>query len=203
MSGSWHGCVQTVRFFPRGHLRHLPAGRMGHLQFSLYGQTGKSPADRRPLPFFQPVDRLHGPGCHGRQPITFMLAWEIMSLSSFFLVIYDYESAKTAGPDTSILCFPRSAPCLSWPRSALIYAHTGSFAFIDAAAALPDRPKSRSLCWLYRVRLQGRCFPLSCLAAPCPPGRPSHISAVMSGVMIKTGIYGIVRIYALLDWHTP
>jgi hydrogenase-4 component B len=35
------------------------------------------------------------------------------------------------------------------------------------------------------------------------PAAPSHISAVMSGVMIKTGIYGILRMYAVLDLHTP
>ena len=33
------------------------------------------------------------------------------------------------------------------------------------------------------------------------PAAPSHVSAVMSGVMIKTGIYGIIRMYVLLDSH--
>jgi hydrogenase-4 component B len=49
--------------------------------------------------------------------ITFMLAWEIMSLSSFFLVVYNYEAEKTARPVTSILSFPRWAPCSYWRLS--------------------------------------------------------------------------------------
>jgi hydrogenase-4 component B len=43
--------------------------------------------------------------------ITFMLAWELMSLSSFFLVIYDHQPRKTERPVISILSFPTSGPC--------------------------------------------------------------------------------------------
>ena len=46
-------------------------------------------------------------------------------------------------------------------------------------------------------------FPFHVWLPHAHPAAPSHISAVMSGVMIKTGIYGILRVYAILDFHTP
>jgi hydrogenase-4 component B len=46
-------------------------------------------------------------------------------------------------------------------------------------------------------------FPFHVWLPHAHPAAPSHISAVMSGVMIKTGIYGIVSLYASLGLHTP
>ena len=46
-------------------------------------------------------------------------------------------------------------------------------------------------------------FPFHIWLPHAHPAAPSHISAVMSGVMIKTGIYGILRMYGILNLHTP
>ncbi|MGA7801133.1 MAG: proton-conducting transporter membrane subunit, partial [Gammaproteobacteria bacterium] len=46
-------------------------------------------------------------------------------------------------------------------------------------------------------------FPFHAWLPHAHPAAPSHISAVMSGVMIKTGIYGIVRMYDVLAWPAP
>ena len=46
-------------------------------------------------------------------------------------------------------------------------------------------------------------FPFHVWLPHAHPAAPSHISAVMSGVMIKTGIYGILRIVGMMDSPSP
>jgi hydrogenase-4 component B len=78
----------------------------------------------------------------------------------------------------------------------VIYCHGGSFNF-DAAAALPESAKILVFVLAFiGFRLQSRCLSFHVWLPHAHPAAPSHISALMSGVMIKTGIYGIVRIYA-------
>ena len=74
--------------------------------------------------------------------------------------------------------------------------NTGSFDFatfrlaqLSPVATEPDLPAG--LLWLWR---QGRDRAAAHLAARAHPAAPSHVSALMSGVMKKTAIYGILRI---------
>ena len=83
-----------------------------------------------------------------------------------------------------------------------MYGYTGNFAF---TAALPETAKILVFILSFiGFGSKAGVFPFHVWLPLCPfRQRPSHISAVMSGVMIKTGIYGIVRIYWVLDLHTP
>ncbi len=135
--------------------------------------------------------------------ITFLLAWELMSLSSFFLVMYDYEveSNRTAG--YLYFIFAQGGAMLLFAAFALIYSHTTSFDF-TSFATIPDQIKL----YVFIIAFLGfgskaGIFPLHIWLPKAHPAAPSHISAIMSGVMIKMGIYGIFRIYLLLDTPTP
>lgn len=135
--------------------------------------------------------------------ITFMLAWEIMSLSSFFLVVYNYESGENRKAGYLYFVFSQVGAMFILAAFGLIYAHTGNLGFADAAT-LTDTAKIIVFVLAF-VGLGSKAgvFPFHVWLPHAHPAASSHISAVMSGVMIKTGIYGIVRIYVLLDWHTP
>jgi hydrogenase-4 component B len=135
--------------------------------------------------------------------ITFMLSWEVMSLSSFFLVVHNYEAGENRKAGYLYFVFSQAGAMFILAAFGLIYAHSGSFGFADAAA-LPETVKI-IVFGLAFIGLGSKAgvFPFHVWLPHAHPAAPSHISAVMSGVMIKTGIYGILRLYVLLDWHTP
>jgi hydrogenase-4 component B len=135
--------------------------------------------------------------------ITFLLCWEIMSLSSFFLVIYNYEVPANRKAGYLYFVFSQAGAMFIFAAFGIIYAHTGSFGF-SAAADLPNGVKMVAFILAFiGFGSKAGIFPLHVWLPHAHPAAPSHISAVMSGVMIKTGIYGIVRMYDMLNWHTP
>ena len=130
--------------------------------------------------------------------ITFLLAWEIMSLSSFFLVIYDYQKKSTREAGYLYFIFAQAGALFLFAACALIYSQNASFAFAGLAA-IPDSIKLITfLLVLIGCGSKAGILPLHIWLPYAHPAAPSHVSAVMSGVMIKIGIYGIVRFYLLL-----
>ncbi|MCP4666026.1 MAG: hydrogenase, partial [Deltaproteobacteria bacterium] len=135
--------------------------------------------------------------------ISFMLSWEIMSLSSFFLVIYDHQSAENRKAGYLYFIFSHVGAMFLFTAFGIMYGYTGSFEFAGGAA-LPDAAKILIFIFCFiGFGSKAGVFPFHVWLPHAHPAAPSHISAVMSGVMIKTGIYGILRIYALLEFHTP
>ncbi|MGD9016485.1 MAG: proton-conducting transporter membrane subunit [Desulfobacterales bacterium] len=133
--------------------------------------------------------------------LAFMLSWECMSLSSFFLVIYDHQSSENRRAGFLYFVFSQVGAMFILAGFALIYNQTGSLAFSAAILSVPLKTTVFVLCFIGFGSKAG-IFPFHVWLPHAHPAAPSHISAVMSGVMIKTGIYGIVRIYSLLELHT-
>ena len=135
--------------------------------------------------------------------ITFMLSWEIMSLSSFFLVITHFEDAENRRAGYLYLVFSQVGAMFILAAFGVMFTQSGSFEFTDAAG-LPEAAKILVFVLAFvGFGSKAGVFPFHAWLPHAHPAAPSHISAVMSGVMIKTGIYGIIRIYTLLDWRTP
>lgn len=135
--------------------------------------------------------------------ITFLLFWEIMSLSSFFLVMYDYEVKSNRKAGYLYFIFAQGGAMLIFAAFALVYSHTGSFNFTDFAA-IPEQAKLLVFILAFLgFGSKAGIFPLHIWLPKAHPAAPSHVSAIMSGVMIKMGIYGIFRLYLLLEASTP
>ncbi len=135
--------------------------------------------------------------------ITFLLVWEMMSLSSFFLVMYDYESYGNRKAGYLYFIFAQSGAMLLFAAFALVYSHTGSFDF-NTFATIPENGKLLVFILAFLgFGSKAGIFPLHIWLPKAHPAAPSHVSAIMSGVMIKMGIYGILRIYLLLNASTP
>mgnify|MGYP001817135366 FL=1 len=135
--------------------------------------------------------------------ITFMLCWEIMSLSSFFLVVYNYENEGNRKAGYLYFIFSQVGAMFILAAFGVIYSHAASFGF-EGASALPETAKILVFVLAFiGFGSKAGVFPFHVWLPHAHPAAPSHISAIMSGVMIKCGIYGIVRIYALLGWHAP
>lgn len=135
--------------------------------------------------------------------ISFALAWEIMSLSSFFLVLYEYEQETTRRAGYIYLLFTQMGALCIFAGMGIGYAHTQSFAF-TGLGSLPDASKLAVFCLLLvGFGSKAGIFPIHIWLPYAHPAAPSNTSALMSGVMIKMGIYGIVRFYGLLAITSP
>lgn len=140
-----------------------------------------------------------------RNGLLFIMAWECMSLSSFFLVMFEHEkpAVRKAGW-TYLTAAHLGAACLM----ALFVLLGGTDANLDFdRMAAPSDPLMAGILFVLAVLGFGAkagFLPLHVWLPEAHPAAPSHVSAVMSGVMIKTGIYGLVRIILLLgpppDW---
>ena len=131
--------------------------------------------------------------------ITFALSWEIMSLSSFFLVMYEYQREATRQAGYLYFIFAQAGAMLIFAAFAVAYSHTGSFSFADFAGIPAQAKMIVFFLALIGFGSKAGIFPVHIWLPHAHPAAPSHISAVMSGVMIKMGIYGIIRMYSLLQ----
>ncbi|WP_051309705.1 proton-conducting transporter transmembrane domain-containing protein [Desulfogranum japonicum] len=135
--------------------------------------------------------------------ISFALSWEIMSLASFFLVLHEYEQETTRRAGYIYLLFTQLGALCIFLGMGVGYGYTQSLDF----APLSTLPEGLKL-WMFCLVLVGfgskaGVFPIHIWLPYAHPAAPSNISAIMSGVMIKMGIYGVVRFYGLLDISSP
>jgi hydrogenase-4 component B len=135
--------------------------------------------------------------------ITFMLSWEIMSLSSFFLVIRDYQKKENRYAGFLYFVFSHVGAMFLFAGFAVVYTHTGSFGFTDVNTLTQGARILAFILFFIGFGSKAGMFPFHVWLPHAHPAAPSHISAVMSGVMIKTGIYGILRVYSLLELPAP
>ncbi len=134
--------------------------------------------------------------------MTFAIAWELMSLASYFLVLHDRESKASiyAGWVYAVMTHAGLACLLA--GMLLLGAWTGSPRFEDWRAAAPalSATARNAVFVLLGLGFAGKAgvIPLHVWLPLAHPAAPSHVSALMSGVMIKLGVYGLLRVS--FDW---
>lgn len=124
----------------------------------------------------------------------FLIVWELMSLASFFLVTAEHERREVRHAGWVYLAATHLATAFLLVFFLLCFQQAGSFAF-DDFATVPAWPFTGLLfcCALIGFCTKAGAFPLHIWLPHAHPAAPSYISALMSGVMIKTGIYGLLR----------
>ena len=126
---------------------------------------------------------------------VFMIAWELMSVSSYFLVAYQHQHAANR-------------------RAAFLYllmAHVGGLAILLGFGVIAGfgngftfeamRAANLSVTWasiafalvFFGFGMKAGMVPVHAWLPEAHPVAPSHISALMSGVMLKVAIYGFIR----------
>jgi hydrogenase-4 component B len=137
-----------------------------------------------------------------RNVLTFLALWELMSLASYFLVMTESERADTqsAGWVYFVMTHAGFAALLV---GFLLLAHaTGTMNFTDwhALAVRLDSTIRAVIFILLALGFGSKAgvIPLHIWLPRAHPAAPSHVSALMSGVMIKLGVYGLVRV--AFDW---
>lgn len=128
----------------------------------------------------------------------FLLLWETMSLVSYFLVIEDQNQPAVQRAGFTYLVMTHAGTVLIIIAMLIMAGPTGQLDFraLQAGAAqLP--PVVRDLVFLltlFGFATKAGLVPMHVWLPRAHPVAPSHISALMSGVMIKTGFYGLLRV---------
>ena len=139
-----------------------------------------------------------------RDGVLFLMAWEVMALAAFFLVATEENKPDARESAWVYLVATHAGTLCLFGFFALLRHATGSFEL------WPSVPVGIPLSWataLFVLGVVGFGFkagimPLHVWLPGAHANAPSHASAVMSGVLLKTGVYGIVRVAALLP-HPP
>ncbi|MBI2393949.1 MAG: hypothetical protein HYV09_30545 [Deltaproteobacteria bacterium] len=130
--------------------------------------------------------------------VLFLVGWEVMALAAFMLVSTDDEDPVARHAGLVYLLSTRVGTLCLIAYFALLRSVTGSFS-LDVAALDAARPVSTALFALALAAfgLKAGVMPLHIWLPGAHANAPSHVSALMSGVLIKMGIYGIVRAVSL------
>ena len=136
----------------------------------------------------------------------FLIAWEIMSLAPFFLITLNDSSAATRSAAWTYLVAAHLGALFLLAFFALLSARNeSSLSFLvfikNAAGLVPGIQGGTGLLFLLALIGFGAktgFIPLHIWLPEAHPAAPSHVSAVMSGAMIKMGIYGIIRTFSFI-----
>ena len=129
--------------------------------------------------------------------MLFLLAWEAMSLSSFFLVTFESERASSRQAGWTYLIATHLGSAFLLVMFVLLGQNAGSLDF-DTFSAGAAPAGVLFVMAVVGFGTKAGFIPLHVWLPEAHPAAPSHVSAVMSGVMIKTGIYGLVRTFTFL-----
>lgn len=128
--------------------------------------------------------------------LTFLVAWEAMSLSSFLLVALDHSQPATRRAALIYLCATRIGTAFLAGGFLWLHAVTGSWVFADwhvrGLTALGP-----GLLLLVGLGVKAGMWPFHLWLPIAHPAAPSPVSAVMSGLMVKVAVYMMVRLLVL------
>ena len=130
--------------------------------------------------------------------LFFLIVWEIMSLASFFLVIFEKDEKKNIKAGALYFYMTHAGTAFIILAFLLLYRSTGSFDFEiirNNITLVP--PLTQSLIFVFALigfGTKAGIIPFHIWLPSAHPAAPSHVSALMSGVMIKTGIFMLIRI---------
>lgn len=127
----------------------------------------------------------------------FLLFWELMSLASYFLVIFEHEKQEARRAGTLYLIMTHVGTSFIAAAFLLLFVHAGSFSFeafhVSAVSLSPAFKNAIFFTALLGFGTKAGIIPLHIWLPKAHPQAPSHVSALMSGVMIKMAIYGLLR----------
>ncbi len=169
---------------------------------SLYGTRyfGSHPAGRSHWFYFSLLVSGMVMVLLARNAVLFILAWEIMSLSSFFLVINDKKNPDAIRAGWTYFVTAHVGTAFLLVLFLQLSASAGSFDFhawtgIHFSAARAD---AVFILALIAFGLKAGFIPFHVWLPLAHPAAPSHVSALMSGIMIKMGIYGLMRLLTFI-----
>jgi formate hydrogenlyase subunit 3/multisubunit Na+/H+ antiporter MnhD subunit len=131
-----------------------------------------------------------------RNGILFLMAWEIMALAAYFGLTVEHQSREVREAGIVYLVATHIGTLFLFVMFALLRAATGSF-LLPAGGSLEAATLTATAIFLSAVigfGFKAGLMPLHIWLPAAHANAPSHVSALMSGVMLKMGLYGIIRV---------
>ena len=169
-----------------------------------YGRHEESPA--RVLPYFPAYLAGMNLVVIADDAFTFLVAWEFMSLASWALVVSQHKAAANARAGYVYLVMASVGTVCLLLAFGLLAGPGGEYAFGQMRAHPPQGALAAGALVLVLVGAGSKAglVPLHIWLPLAHPAAPSHVSALMSGVMTKVAIYGFIRIafdlLSAVDW---
>ena len=159
-----------------------------------YGRHESAPL--RVLPFFPAYLAGMNLVVLADDAFSFLVAWEFMSLSSWALVMANHRAPENARAGYIYLVMASFGTLTLLLAFGVLAGPEGNYAFASIRAQNPDAFAAALVLMLALVGAGSKAglVPLHVWLPLAHPAAPSHISALMSGVMTKVAVYGFVRI---------
>src|SRR5947199_2966386 len=159
-----------------------------------YGRHEHAP--RRVLPFYPAFLAGMSIVVLADDAFTFLVSWEFMSLSSWALVMAHHRVVDNVRAGYLYLIMASFGTVALLLTFGLLAGPDGGYAFDDIRAAQPSATLAASVLILALIGAGSKAglVPLHVWLPLAHPAAPSHVSALMSGVMTKVAVYGLVRI---------
>lgn len=140
-----------------------------------------------------------------RNGVLFLIFWEIMALSAYFALATDDLEQEVRDASLIYLVATHASTLTLFACFSLLKATAGSFSFPAATALDGTTPLGAAIfvTALLGFGLKAGVMPLHVWLPGAHASAPSHVSALMSGVLIKMGIYGMVRILSFFGVVPP
>ena len=129
---------------------------------------------------------------------VFLIAWELTALTAFCLVVFEHEKPETR--QAGVLFFIMShidAGCII-AGFFLLFQQSGDYSFSSlhhiGEAMSAGRRNAAFILFLLGFGIKSGIIPLHIWLPVAHPVAPSNVSALMSGVLIKLGVYGLARV---------
>lgn len=133
--------------------------------------------------------------------LTFLIAWEVMSLCAFGLVATKHRESESRNAAWLYLATTRAATLSLIAACALWLQLTGGPGWTVLPVAVAGSAAGVTMLGLFLLAflVKAGAVPGHIWLPPAHAAAPSHVSAIMSGVLIKTGIYGLCRLGSCLE----
>ncbi|MEZ5889775.1 MAG: hydrogenase 4 subunit B [Xanthobacteraceae bacterium] len=169
-----------------------------------YGRTEHAPL--RVLPFYAAFLAGMTLVVLAADAFTFLLAWEFMSLVSWALVVAHHEEPANIRAGFIYLVMASFGTLCLLLAFGLLAGASGDYAFAAMRSAPPGPTLAAVVALLVLVGAGSKAgiVPLHVWLPLAHPAAPSHVSALLSGVMTKVGIYAFIRIvFDIVGDHSP
>lgn len=136
-----------------------------------------------------------------RHGVLFLMAWEIMALSGYFLLTTEQQSIEVQRVGTVYLFATHIGTMALFVMFSLLRGTIGSYTFPATHSISQSVPITAVILITALVGFGGKAglMPLHFWLPGAHANAPSHVSAMMSGVMLKMGVYGILRTFSFFD----
>ncbi len=131
--------------------------------------------------------------------VEFIMVWEVMSISSYALVVYENKRKDSVRAGLLYITMMHLGTAFLTLGFVILWSYTGSFDFssfssIQSLSPIPDMVRSVAfLLFFIGFGAKAGLVPMHVWLPEAHPAAPSHISALMSGAMVSTAVYMMIR----------